>query len=301
MRDGPTLKSELELEALRAELEHTGDYRVLRKLRTPSAIDPPALARTGLFIDVETTGLDPARHEIIELAMVPFFYLPDGDIVGVGEPFSGLRQPASPIPPAITALTGIDDGMVAGQVIDPDAVAAFVSSASLVVAHNAGFDRRFVERFSDVFTTKPWACSMAEVPWVAEGAETVKLAYLAMERGFFYDGHRALNDCYAAIELLSQPLPRTGEIALSKLLDSARRPLWRIWAENSPFDLKDRLKERGYRWNVDPGPAPRAWFVDVADESKDAELGFLQVEIYGREIELLTRRITAYDRYSDRC
>lgn len=68
-----TLKSELELEALKAELERTGDYRVLRKLRTPVPIDPPALARTGLFIDVETTGLDPARHEIIELAMVPFF------------------------------------------------------------------------------------------------------------------------------------------------------------------------------------------------------------------------------------
>ena len=141
------MKSELGLEALRAELERTGEYRVLRKLRTPVAINPPALARTGLFIDVETTGLDPARHEIIELAMVPFFYLPDGDIVGVGEPFSGLTQPASSIPPAITALTGIDDAMVAGQAIDPDAVAAFVSAASLVVAHNAGFDRKFVERF----------------------------------------------------------------------------------------------------------------------------------------------------------
>lgn len=48
-------------------------------------------------------------------------------------------------------------------------------------------------------------------------------------------------------------------------------------------------------------PSPRAWFIDVADDHTDAELGFLQAETYGREIELLTRRITAYDRYSDRC
>jgi len=260
------------------------DQGVLSTLRQPSAKTVERAANSGVVA---------AAFEQNELDLLDFVGSENAEAgrydCRIGEAEQG------------PCLTGIDDAMVAGQVIDPDAVAAFASSASLVVAHNAGFDRKFVERFSDVFTTKPWGCSMAEVPWQAEGAETVKLAYLAMERGFFYDRHRALNDCYAAIELLSQPLPRTGEVAFSKLLDSARGPLWRIWAENSPFDLKDRLKERGYRWNGDPGPSPRAWFIDVSDDQRDAEIGFLQAEIYGREIELLTRRITAYDRYSDRC
>ena len=75
-----------------------------------------------------------------------------------------------------------------------------------------------------------------------------------------------------------------------------------MWAENSPFDLKDVLKARGYRWNGEgTGASPKAWFIDVADGDREAELAFLKSEIYRGEIDLLTRRIDAYDRFSARC
>jgi DNA polymerase-3 subunit epsilon len=259
------------------------------------------VTRLGLFVDVETTGLDPRRDEIIELAMIPFRYGLDGRIYEVGEPFQGFRQPAEPIPPEITALTGIDDAMVAGQTIDLDAVTAAAAPAALVIAHNAAFDRRFLERFCEVFRTKPWACSMSQIDWSAEGHEGVKLGYLAAGAGFFYDRHRAVNDCAAAIELLATDLPRSGVPALVQLLERARTPTWRIWAENSPFAMKDLLKARGYRWSGDDGVPSRAWYIDVSDARKDEELLFLKREIYRGEIDLLSRRIDAYDRFSDRC
>jgi hypothetical protein len=37
-------------------------------------------------------------------------------------------------------------------------VTHFVAPASLVVAHNAAFDRKFLERFCETFNTKAWAC-----------------------------------------------------------------------------------------------------------------------------------------------
>lgn len=285
-----------------AALETSGRYRVLRRLEPRVAVSPPEGARTrlGLFVDVETTGLDPGRDEIIELAMVPFSYGLTGEIYSVGEPFQELRQPSVPIPSEITAITGIDDAMVAGRSIDPGEVAHFAAPAALIVAHNAAFDRRFLERFCDVFTTKPWACSMSQVDWAAEGYEGVKLSYLASGAGFFYERHRATHDCLAAIELLAMPLPRSGTSGLAQLLERARTPSWRIWAENSPFDLKDILKARGYRWNGDDNGLPRAWYIDVGDPQKDAELSFLQSEIYQRDVELLVRRIDAYDRFSNR-
>jgi DNA polymerase-3 subunit epsilon len=126
--------------------------------------------RLGLVVDVETTGLDPQRDEIIELAMTPFNYSLDGTVFSVGDSFQGLRQPSEPIAPEITAITGITNEMVAGQVIDPAEVAKFAAPASLIIAHNAAFDRRFLERFSDVFSTKPWACSFSQVDWAAEGS-----------------------------------------------------------------------------------------------------------------------------------
>jgi DNA polymerase III subunit epsilon len=296
------LRDEADLEAMAATLEASGRYRVLRKLAVrqdaPANLDGPT--RSGLFVDVETTGLEPSRHEIIELAMVPFTYGADGQMLAIGQPFHGLREPSHPISPEITRITGLDDVAVAGRQIDRAAVAAFAAGAQLVVAHNAAFDRKFLERFCEVFTTKAWACSMAQVDWGAEGFEGAKLAYLASSAGFFYERHRATHDCHAAIELLARPLPVSGRTGLAHLLDRARRPTWRIWAEHAPYDLKHLLKARGYRWNADGDGAPRAWWTEVAEAEREAELAWLQAEIYCREVEIACRRIDAYDRFSDR-
>lgn len=55
--------------------------------------------------------------------------------------------------------------------------------------------------------------------------------------------------------------------------------------------------------NGDDSVPARYWYVDVADADadKEAELTFLRQEIYGGQIDPLTRRIDAYDRFSERC
>jgi len=296
------MTDQAELEKLAAILEESDDFRVLRRLKPRDSIKNTSgdESRLGLFVDVETTGLDPLKDEIIELAMLPFRYSLKGEVIAMSEPFNRLHQPSTPVPPTVTALTGITNEMVAGQRIDSDEILQFVEPADLVVAHNAAFDRRFLERFCPTFCTKPWACSMAEIDWAAEGYEGTKLAYLAMGCGFFYDRHRAANDCFAGVELLSRMLPRSGVTGLASLLARARQTTWRIWATNSPFEFKDLLKARGYRWNGEENGRPRAWYVDVPDNRKDAELDYLWQEIYKRKVDLDITRITAIDRYSGR-
>ncbi|MGJ8530792.1 MAG: 3'-5' exonuclease [Alphaproteobacteria bacterium] len=291
-----------ELEKIAAILEKSDDYRVLRRLKPRDSIKSTTddESRIGLFVDVETTGLDPEKDEIIEIAMLPFRYSLEGIVIEVLEPFDHLREPSLPIPPAVTALTGITDEMVTGQKIDLNEISELAETADLVIAHNAAFDRRFLERLCQIFCTKPWACSMADIDWSAEGFEGTKLAYLAMDCGFFYDRHRATNDCFAGVELLARTLPRSGVSGLSNLLVRARQTTWRIWATNSSFEFKDDLKARGYRWNGEENGRPKAWYLDLPVELKDAELDFLWSDIYKRKVDLEVTRITAIDRYSAR-
>ncbi len=109
----PTICMEIGMdrESLIASLEATGTYRVLRRLLPRPYLTPPDANPTklGLFLDLETTGLDPLNDEIIEIPMLPFTYGPDGRIYEVREPFQRLRQPSKPIPLEITELTGITD------------------------------------------------------------------------------------------------------------------------------------------------------------------------------------------------
>lgn len=295
-----------ELERMAELVESSDEYRVLRRLRPLAHFDPSlidASTKQGMFVDVETTGLDSAKDEIVDLAMVKFQYSIDGRVLGLGNSFEALRDPGRPIPPAVTSLTGITDEMVSGKTIDPSDVAEFVAPCALVVAHNSVFDRRFCERFCPAFADKAWACTLRDIPWIEEGfVNGAKLANLAAAFGMFYHGHRAAHDCHAGILILSQILPRSGRTALAALLETARAPQWRLWARGAPFALRETLKSRGYRWNNGTDGRPRAWFTDVEEEALDVEQSFLKTYVYGSDTAAIEARlVTALDRYSIRC
>lgn len=291
------------LDEIAAALERTADFRILRRLRPRNEFTNGSSdrnAKIGLVLDVETTGLDTGREEVIELGLLKFSYLPDSSVVRVLGEFAAFSEPTVPVTPEITDLTGITNEMLAGQKIDPAAVVSFVSDVAIVIAHNAGFDRKFAERYWPTFEHLPWACSATQIDWRGLGFEGARLVHLLAGIGLFHDAHRAADDCRGLLEVLAFQPDGQAETLLGKLLTSARRTTTRIWAENSPFELKDALKRRGYRWSDGADGRQKSWFVDVDVSAQEAELHFLRTEIYGRDVDLRTEEITAFKRFSSR-
>jgi hypothetical protein len=103
-----------------------------------------------------------------------------------------------------------------------------------------------------------------------------------------------------AAEYLFIPPQRARGPALAVLLAQARKKTMRIWAEQSPFDLKDSLKRRGYRWSDGSDGRPRSWYVDVDEIALDDEIAFLKTEIYLRDVEPRLQTLTAFTRFSIR-
>lgn len=296
------LPTSMDLAAMADALSRSPDYRVLRRLAArPTCI--PTIGqevRTGILLDTETTGLDHVKDEIIELGMVKFDYTPDGRIVGVRDTFSAFNEPSAPISAEVTELTGITDEMVAGQRIDAAAVTAFVDGSVITIAHNSTFDRKFAERYWPVFEHKAWGCSMSEIDWRKHGFAGSQLGYLLTGAGFFHQAHRAVDDCHALLEVLAFELPTTGSPALALLLETARKPTLRIWAEQTAFELKDSLKRRGYRWNDGSDGRPKSWFIDVDETALDGEIAFLRTQVYMQDVEPTVQRLTAFTRFSGR-
>lgn len=290
------------LEAAAGRLEASGDYRVLRRFVPPTRYhegDGSATA-TALVVDVETTGFDPVRDRIIEFCGVPFEYERDsGRILAVGPALSFLEDPGRPIPEEITRLTGITDAMVAGKAIDESAVGPLVAGAGLIIAHNAAFDRPFVDRRLPAFREKAWACSQREVPWKALGASSGALEFLLMKRcGLFFDGHRADADCLALIHLLQAPFD-DGTLPLGHLLESARTPSFKVWALGAAFEKKDALKQRRYRWSNGEGGLPKAWYTFVAEGELAGEQAWLRAEVYGGREGWKIDKLDAKRRYAE--
>ena len=271
-----------DFEALAQQLEQHPDYKVLRRL-TPQHLITPELAGQkmckGVVLDTETTGFDVENDRVIELGMLLFEFDPvSGAIHQVLEVFDELEDPGFEIPPASIAVHHITDEMVRGKRIDDARVAGFLKNVDVVIAHNASFDRPFVEARWPVFETLNWGCSIKDIDWREEGFGSAKLEYLLSTQGYFYEAHRAETDCWALIALLNQVLPQSQQTALLALLEKLNQAQQKVYAINSPFETKDMLKARGYRWS----PDLRCWSRVLASApDMQQELSWLKKNVYG--------------------
>jgi len=273
-------------------LDKSPDYKVIRRIsprKQFAKTDGRALLK-GVIVDTETTGTNPSQDAIIELGMVLFEFDPQTGIAyNVLATFDELENPGFPIPPESTAVHGITDEMVINKKIDDGSVKHFLEGVNIVIAHNAKFDRVFLEKRLPIFESLPWACTFAQIDWSGEGVGSAKLDYIAYQYGLFYDAHRAEVDCFALLEILQKQLPKSKELVLKSLLISFHQKSYTISALGSPFETKDILKAKGYRWNGEK----KCWHNTLTgDDAILNEVSWLKEIIYGGkpakvEIEVL--------------
>lgn len=291
-----------DFEALAHTLEQNPDYRILRRLAPRDvfqATTPGQRVCKGVILDTETTGFDLETDRVIELGMLVFEFDPsNGEVLRVIHRFDELEDPGFPIPPSSTEIHHITDAMVSGKRIDDTQVAALLHGVDVVIAHNAGFDRPFVEARWPLFAELNWGCSLKDIDWRQEGFGSAKLDYLLYTQGLFHEAHRAEADCWALLEILSRVLPQSQQTALLVLLEKLNQPQHKIYATGSPFETKDKLKARGYRWSGDL----RCWSRAVSGEREyQDELAWLKQHIYGqRNARVEVEQLGGSVRYSMR-
>jgi DNA polymerase-3 subunit epsilon len=66
----------------------------------------------------------------------------------------------------------------------------------------------------------------------------------------------------------------------------------------APFEAKDKLRTRGYRWNAEQ----RVWHTRIGDaDSLQAEFAWLKENVYsGRSVKVQVEQLDALTKYSDR-
>jgi DNA polymerase III subunit epsilon len=197
-------------------------------------------------LDLETTGGSPATDQITEVGVVK---VRGGEVAGT---FHTLVNPRMPIPPMITALTGISDAMVANEepieVVLP-CLLEFLGDAVLV-AHNASFDTRFLRAALQAHAYPPLeskvVCTarLARVLLPRDEVPNVRLATLARYlRAGTEPCHRAFTDARATVDVLHALLERAAGFGVLALNDLLTFPRIRTQQRHSykKIHLTDRL------------------------------------------------------------
>ena len=256
-------------------------------------IDNPRYAKV-CFIDLETTGLSYADDEIIEIGMRTIAVNRDDyqDIKAVLE-YESYNDTDIELDQEIILLTGITKEMIEGKTINWDDVQKVLSASDVLVAHNASFDRHFLEKNIDFKNV--WACSKADIDWKSRGFLNSKLELLSIWHGFYYDSHRAMNDVNATVHLLLHPSYEKYP-PLEELVGNSKKPQHLIinkFPYNERF-IKIIKKRGGYRYN----PSDRSWRIILKDKNRlDEESDWLKINIYNGYFQGEIEEISLYNKY----
>jgi ATP-dependent DNA helicase DinG len=193
---------------------------------------------TYVALDLETTGLNPERDQIIEVGMVKF--------AGqrVLDTFSSFVNPGQSIPFQVTQLTGIQDKDVA-QAPTIDAVLPKVKQFigdSAILGHNVGFDRAFLAS-AGLRLRNPGVDTFELANIVFPHATRYSLTALAADFGItITSAHRALDDADATRQVFLLLCDRARELPLPLLEKINRISYGSRWSLASLFTGFERQR-----------------------------------------------------------
>ncbi len=173
--------------------------------------------------DVETTGLDAAADEIVELSFVEV----DEDLNEVCR-LSTKVNPQTPINPAASAVHGIIDADVVGAPTLIDVLESFGEGYfedAFLIAHNAPFDHRFLSKYWNI---QGVFCTLRAARKMYPSAPNHKLQtlryYLELEVSREEAAHSAEGDVSVLLALLHRMLAESGE-TLPEFVDLMLEPI----------------------------------------------------------------------------
>lgn len=166
-----------------------------------------------VVLDLETTGAKAPPCRITEIGA---FKVKNGEII---DEFHSLVNPQTPIPEFISQLTGITDGMVKDAPFFSDLVISFLDfiDDSVMVAHNAQFDLRFVNHEIGLMEPdhklgNPHLCTVQIARKLVSGVENHRLNTLARHFGVpLVNHHRAKDDAFATAKIFVNLLDMLSE------------------------------------------------------------------------------------------
>lgn len=217
-----------------------------------------------LGIDFETQGLEASKHWVTEAGVV----LWDSEVKQPVRISGFLCKATGGVSAEITKITGITNAMLDSHGVESrpglQAILAMSRQAQFLVAHNAPFDRGFLEAWCKreglEMPAQRWVDTRVDLPIEAyQLGKSRSLKYLACDTNIMYTAHRAVSDVLAMLEIL-------GKYDIAKTIERALTPNTMVRAVVD-FDHRLLARERGYFWK----PETKQWLLQLKENEVELE------------------------------
>ncbi|QIG69804.1 putative DNA polymerase III epsilon subunit protein [Rhizobium phage RHph_I46] len=227
------------------------------------------------YVDFETTGLDTENAEVTQFGWVRFQFDDAYKITKIVR--TGLKHnvPNGDVEETAARLTGLTKARLIeiGETLEQSDFDDAFDGVEFALAHNAKFDRRYVDRF---YNAEPlvWGCTNADLNirdryMIPSNSLGILMAYM---KDWFFGHHDALEDAWAGVHL--------ADMFFEELVKKIFTPSYNVFAYDSPFESKDALKYRGYKWKNEG----KVWWIPGKNEEEaKIEMEWLDQYCHGKQ------------------
>lgn len=220
-----------------------------------------------LIVDTETSGLDAETDQCLEVGAILFSVSARQVLAQMSCLLPVESNPAERINRIPAEVTRLPQPWTTGVAYFQE----LMTSADLLVAHNASFDRQWFGRGVLPDASRPWLCTLEDIRWPAERNLRARPSVIDLALAYgvpVWAAHRALTDCL----YLAEVFRRCDDLEL--MIQRGLEPR-RLMRAQVSYDNRHLARDAGFRWN---DPVKGAWSRRLSDREA-RELAFAVVPV----------------------
>lgn len=200
-----------------------------------------------LIVDLETTGLDPQKDQVIELGAILYSVSQSCTLQQLSTLFPVTENAAV----TVNRITTQASQLVENFDLILQQFSRWTVQADYLVAHNAAFDRQWFGLGSLPPLEKPWLCTYDDFVW-SKNPKPTSLVNTVLNHGLgVSSAHRALTDCQLIAALFDRLAESDGlKSLLMQAIARSKEPKIEVIAKVS-YDNRNLAKQWGFKWNAE--------------------------------------------------
>jgi DNA polymerase III subunit epsilon len=223
------------------------------------------------ILDLETTGLDPEKDEVIEIGAILYSVKHQTVLQQASTLFPVKENPQEHINKISVCASNVSESVDLIRNEVSSLFSGMFSWSNYLIAHNAAFDKQWRTGIHEIdfwFQENPWLCTLNDFIW-PRNSKPSNLITTALNHGIgVTKAHRALSDC----QLIAELFDRTEDLQglFEREIARSNEPRYLVIAQVD-YDSRQLAKDFNFYWEFYKDTPKKVWQKELRESDLNIE------------------------------